>query len=92
MIASGDLADITFLTLDGRHIQIDISGAPVRDNTGNIVGAVAVFHDVTLRRQIAQRTEDILDTFLAMAEVLVQGIGQHGNEELPKFSGVSIAL
>ncbi|BCL81216.1 PAS domain-containing sensor histidine kinase [Ktedonobacteria bacterium brp13] len=88
VIASGDLADITFLTLDGRHIQIDISGAPVRDNTGNIVGAVAVFHDVTLRKQIAQRTEDILDMFLEMAEVLVQGIGQHGNEEFTPSSQV----
>ena len=88
VIASGDLADVTFLTLDGRHIQIDISGAPVRDNTDTIVGAVAVFHDVTLRRQIAQRTEDILDTFLAMAEVLVQGIGQSEDEDFAPGSQV----
>lgn len=35
---------------DGGTLQINISGAPMRDNEGRIVGAVCVFRDVTERR------------------------------------------
>ena len=36
---------------DGRETAIDDSAAPIRDGTGNIVGVVMVFHDVTERRR-----------------------------------------
>jgi PAS domain S-box-containing protein len=41
-------------SLAGRHgkiIPIEDSAAPIRDNLGNLTGAVMVFHDVTARRQ-----------------------------------------
>ncbi|HZS75386.1 MAG TPA: PAS domain S-box protein [Ktedonobacteraceae bacterium] len=47
--------DILLQTLDGRDIYVNISGAPLRDGAGNIVGAVAVIHDVTERRQLEQQ-------------------------------------
>src|SRR5262249_46592342 len=36
---------------DGREFPIDDSGAPIKDQADNIVGAVLVFRDVTARRQ-----------------------------------------
>ena len=36
---------------DGRAIPIEDSAAPIRDDAGNISGAVLVFHDVTERRR-----------------------------------------
>jgi Osmosensitive K+ channel histidine kinase len=87
-IGSGDLVDITITTLDDRELQIDISGAPVRDSAGNIVGAVAVLHDITLRKQIAQRTTDVLQIFLEMTEVLVQGIHQPAMHSIEACSAI----
>ena len=49
---TADLANHTLLVArDGREIPIDNSGAPIKDQTDNIVGAVLVFRDVTARQQ-----------------------------------------
>src|SRR5262249_60913337 len=39
------------LTKDGRDIAIDDSGAPIRTEAGDAIGAVLVFRDVTERRK-----------------------------------------
>jgi PAS domain S-box-containing protein len=39
------------ITRDGREVPIDDSGAPIRDEHGNLLGVVLVFRDVTARRQ-----------------------------------------
>lgn len=52
------MADHTVLIhMDGSEIPIEDSAAPIRDNAGNLLGVVIVFHDVTERRraQEAQR-------------------------------------
>jgi hypothetical protein len=36
---------------DGREIPIEDSAAPIRDEAGNLLGVVLVFHDVTERRR-----------------------------------------
>ncbi|HEY9669784.1 MAG TPA: ATP-binding protein [Coleofasciculaceae cyanobacterium] len=49
---------------DGTEIPISDSAAPIRNNTGNIVGAVLVFYDVTEQQQakaLLQRTNQELE-------------------------------
>ncbi len=58
--------------LDGRDAVVGVSGAPLHDSEGNIAGGVLVIRDVTEQRELAQRTQDALNTLLAMAEALVQ--------------------
>jgi PAS domain S-box-containing protein len=41
----------TLIAKDGRETPIDDSGAPIRDETGAIIGAVLVFRDITERKQ-----------------------------------------
>jgi PAS domain S-box-containing protein len=43
--------DTALVTKDGREILIEDSAAPILDSTGNTIGAVLVFHDVTERRR-----------------------------------------
>lgn len=43
------------LRADGVEVPIDDSAAPIRDDSGEIVGVVMVFHDVTDRRQEERR-------------------------------------
>jgi len=39
------------ITKDGKKVQIESSGAPIRDDCGNVTGAVFVFRDVTERKR-----------------------------------------
>ncbi len=42
--------DTALVTKDNREIPIEDSAAPILDSTGNIIGVVLVFHDVTQKR------------------------------------------
>lgn len=70
LIESNSL-NIVFETLDGRKRIMSVSGAPVRDDAGQITGAVAVYRDITERRQLERRTQQALGALLEMAQALV---------------------
>ena len=74
-------SDATIRVLDGRLLQINVSGAPFRDAQGNITGGVMVVRDVTDRRRLEQRTHASLTGLLAMAEALVQLPGASDDEQ-----------
>ena len=51
------LANHTLLIArDGREIPIEDSGAPIKDNSGNLIGVVLVFRDATEQKRAAQRS------------------------------------
>ncbi|MGH8066134.1 MAG: ATP-binding response regulator [Candidatus Entotheonellia bacterium] len=52
-----DLADhnLVLIAKDGTERPIDDSAAPLKDDRGNIVGAVLVFRDITERRQLQEQ-------------------------------------
>jgi len=47
----------SLVTRDGREIPIEDSAAPIKDRTGNLIGVVLVFHDVTDRRRSQDETQ-----------------------------------
>lgn len=55
---------------DGAKYPIDDSGAPIKDEKGNVTGVVLVFHDVTGKREaeaeLSKRVEE-LETFYKLA-------------------------
>jgi PAS domain S-box-containing protein len=64
--------DVLVSTPDGRKVMLNMSGAPIRSETGGITGAVLISRDVTERRRLEQRTAHALQALLTMAQVLVQ--------------------
>ena len=64
-------ADIIIQTLDGRDLELSVSGAPVRNQEGELIGALCICRDVTERRQLEKRTQAALSALLTMAETLV---------------------
>ncbi|MGO9872160.1 MAG: PAS domain-containing protein, partial [Acidimicrobiia bacterium] len=58
--------DLTFERRDGSPLRVFVIDRPVIDEQGNVVGVVSVSEDVTERRLIEKRTED-LATHLALA-------------------------
>lgn len=67
--------DVRMRALDGREVDANISAAPVRDQTGRIIGAVLVYRDVTERRrmerELAERAGEIESIFEAMTDGLM---------------------
>jgi PAS domain S-box-containing protein len=59
---------------DGRERAIDDSAAPVRDNEGNVVGVVMVFHDITERRAIEKLLEKSENRYRRLFEAAHDGI------------------
>lgn len=66
-----DATDIIVQTLDKRDLELSVSGAPVRNQEGELIGALCICRDVTERRQLEKRTQAALGALLAMAETLV---------------------
>ena len=66
---------------DGSELYINLSGAPLRDAEGRVMGAVALARDVTDRRRLERRLHETLDALLAMAETLVWPELAEGAEE-----------
>lgn len=63
--------DLQLRNLNGRELQVNMSGAPLYNREGELIAALCICHDVTERRALEQRTHDALDALLTMAEALV---------------------
>jgi len=68
----------------GRRLITD-SGAPIKDNSGNIIGAVLVFRDVTLERK--QESELLKLKKLESIGILAGGIAHDFNNILTGIAG-----
>ena len=63
--------DIQLHALDGREMQLNITGTPMYDQERALTGGVLIFRDVTERRTLERRTQEALEALLTMAEDLV---------------------
>ena len=73
-LVSGEVAGLAnhamLLARDGREIPIDDSGAPIRNASGAIQGAVLVFRDISVRRRAERQLQESnkqLEEFVAAA-------------------------
>lgn len=71
VLKGANAAEVVLQTLDGRTREVSVNGAPVRNQDGQLIGALCICRDVTERRQLERRTQETLRALLAMAEALV---------------------
>ncbi len=71
-IPSNAAVEVQLQTREGRKAIINYSGGPLRDQAGEIIGAVTMTRDVTEQRNLEQRTQKALEALLQMAHTLTQ--------------------
>ena len=71
VFTAGRAMDIQVHALDGREVQLNITGTPIYDQEHALTGGVLIFRDVTERRALERRTQEALEALLTMAEELV---------------------
>ncbi len=65
------------LAKDGKEIPIDDSGAPIKDDKGNVVGVVLIFRDITERKEaeiMIREERDKAKKYIDLAGVLFVAI------------------
>ena len=72
VLAKQESVDLILRTHNNQETLVNNTGAPIRDGTGRIIGAVEVIRDVTEQRRLEEHTRHTLDALLGMAEALVQ--------------------
>jgi PAS domain S-box-containing protein len=63
--------DMRLILPDGQEIYVNHSGAPMRNEQGEIIGAVIIIHDVNERHLLEHRIRKSFKILLALAEELV---------------------
>jgi diguanylate cyclase (GGDEF)-like protein/PAS domain S-box-containing protein len=53
---------------DGTVIWVDISGAPIFDAEGRVVGSIGVYNDITVRREASQALRESEERYRVMAD------------------------
>jgi PAS domain S-box-containing protein len=62
--------DMRLILPDGQEIYVNHSGAPMRNEEGEIIGAVIIIHDVNERHLLEHRIQKSFKILLALAEEL----------------------
>jgi PAS domain S-box-containing protein len=70
MLTGSHTADTIMLQQNGTDVLMNLSGAPIRDNEGQIQGAVIVSRDITERRNLELRTHEALSALVAMTQLI----------------------
>ena len=80
---------------DGREIPIEDSAAPIRDEVGNLLGVVLVFHDVTEKRRAQETLRESESRLHTLSDNLPDGAIYrycHGIDGKPRFEFLSAGI
>ncbi|MFI4913288.1 MAG: PAS domain S-box protein [Sedimentisphaeraceae bacterium JB056] len=67
----------SLISKDGKEYQIADSAAPIKDESGQIKGAVIVFHDVSEQYEIRQKAEESRRRFLSIFNHSINAVALH---------------
>ena len=87
----GTYKELARLNKEGKHIQVMTSAAPLRDESGNVIGAVVAAVDVTERKQMELSLKGLthMYAFLSMANhAIVQS--RSGKDLLSDIAGAAV--
>jgi len=72
VLKGANAVDVVFHIANGQPRYLSISGSPMHNMEGEIIGGVLIARDITERHQLERRTQEALEGMLAMAEALIR--------------------
>jgi len=69
-LAGSDAVEVMMYTTDGEALGMSVTGAPLRDDTGAIIGAVAVHRDITAQKRLEHELRQSRDELQAILEAV----------------------
>ncbi|MBI2226825.1 MAG: PAS domain S-box protein, partial [Betaproteobacteria bacterium] len=83
----GDNGKTVRIAKDGRRIEMEVSGSPIKDHSGSIIGTAAIFRDISDRkrteRELQHKTEIVL---------LLEQLARAANEAVSPEAAMEICL
>jgi signal transduction histidine kinase/integral membrane sensor domain MASE1 len=80
-VTSGEqAADIRARSLDGHELELNLSAAPLRDDTGELVGVVCVFRNQTERKQLEREMAEQAEQLDRIVEGMGDGLFVYDTE------------
>jgi signal transduction histidine kinase/PAS domain-containing protein len=70
-LTGAEALDLQMQAFDGRALAVNVSATPVREAGGRIIGAVAIYRDLTERRLLEGNAQKALAALIEMAQTLV---------------------
>jgi signal transduction histidine kinase/DNA-binding response OmpR family regulator len=70
-LTGANALDVRLRVADGSEHEISVTGGPLRDESGAVIGAVAISRDVTERRRLERQTHETLEALLQIVRALV---------------------
>jgi len=81
VITTGNVVGLANHTIlinkEGKEIPIDDSGAPIRNEEGEIIGVVLVFRDISERRLARQKIQKVEEDYKKLFNSMVAGFAHH---------------
>lgn len=90
VISGSQAVDIRTRALNGQEMQLSIAGAPIRNSTGQIVGAISVLRDVKERRRVERFTQEAMSALFQMVEILVSGANLDVTRDFSAIDGDTV--
>jgi signal transduction histidine kinase/CHASE3 domain sensor protein len=70
----GDTIDLLARTVDGREVLLAVSGAPIYNDAGDIIGAISVLRNETERRRLARAVQVERDRLRQVLAILPEAV------------------
>lgn len=74
ILAGASALDARIQALDGREVWISITGAPIQDSDGQLIGVVLVTRDVTARRKLERQAAEQASQLEAIFDAITDGV------------------
>lgn len=91
-LSGADAQDMVFVSPDGARTHMNVTGTPIYNEAGVQSGAVAILRDVTVRRALAKRNDEALETLRESTRLMDEFLSITSHELWNPLSAIKASI